>query len=117
MKYLSITQRLSFVVVLLFQVLLLQAEGLIREVTVTEAGTLSTLIPASEKMEITDLKVSGSINGADIKYICEMAGLEKYSVNKYAKLYNLDLKDANIVDGGLLFFKENRHSINSFSSL
>ena len=101
MKYLSITQRLSFVVVLLFQVLLLQAEGLIREVTVTEAGTLSTLIPASEKMEITDLKVSGSINGADIKYICEMAGLEKYSVNKYAKLYNLDLKDANIVDGGL----------------
>ena len=101
MKYLSITQRLSFVVVLLFQVLLLQAAGLIREVTVTEAGTLSTLIPASEKMEITDLKVSGSINGADIKYICEMAGLEDYSVNKYAKLYNLDLKDANIVDGGL----------------
>ena len=101
MKYLSITQRLSFVVVLLFQVLLLQAAGLIREVTVTEAGTLSTLIPASEKMEITDLKVSGSINGADIKYICEMAGLEDYSVNKNAKLYNLDLKDANIVDGGL----------------
>ena len=101
MKYLSITQRLSFVVVLLFQVLLLQAEGLIREVTVTEAGTLSSLIPASEKMEITDLKVSGSINGADIEYICEMAGkVGYYSVNKNAKLYNLDLKDANIVDGG-----------------
>lgn len=101
MKYLSITQRLSFVVVLLFQVLLLQAEGLIREVTVTEAGTLSTLIPASEKMEITDLKVSGSINGADIKYICEMAGMADKTWNKNAKLYNLDLKDANIVDGGL----------------
>ena len=101
MKYLSITQRLSFVVVLLFQVLLLQAEGLIREVTVTEAGTLSTLIPASEKMEITDLKVSGSINGADIKYICEMAGWLDGSVIQSAKLYNLDLKDANIVDGGL----------------
>ena len=101
MKYLSITQRLSFVVVLLFQVLLLQAEGLIREVTVTEAGTLSSLIPASEKMEITDLKVSGSINGADIKYICEMAGMADKTWNKNAKLYNLDLKDANIVDGGL----------------
>ena len=101
MKYLSITQRLSFVVVLLFQVLLLQAEGLIREVTLTEAGTLSSLIPASEKMEITDLKVSGSINGADIEYICEMAGkVGYYYVNKNAKLYNLDLKDANIVDGG-----------------
>ena len=101
MKYLSITQRLSFVVVLLFQVLLLQAEGLIREVTVTEAGTLSKLIPESEKMEITDLKVSGSINGADIKYICEMAGMADKTWNKNAKLYNLDLKDANIVDGGL----------------
>ena len=42
---------------------------------VAKAGELPTIIPEAEKYTITSLKVSGELNGTDIKFIREMAGV------------------------------------------
>ncbi len=63
------------------------------EVTLTTAGTLSEKIGDDQKLTITNLKVSGPINGTDVKYLREMAGTD-------GQLVELDLTDANIAEGG-----------------
>lgn len=45
------------------------AGATVKTVEVKTAGTLSSLIPASEKNEVTDLTVSGKLNGDDVLYI------------------------------------------------
>lgn len=58
----------------LFACLHVHADDVFKEVTVTEAGTLSSQIADNEKSKITSLKVSGSINGTDILSLRAMAG-------------------------------------------
>lgn len=70
---------------------------------IDEAGTLPTLIPASYKFEITNLKLIGSLNGTDILYLREMAGSDYNSKKTDGKLQALDLSEANIVDGGATY--------------
>ena len=76
----------------------------IYKVTVSDPGTLSTLIPADQKYTITSLKVSGPLNGTDFKYIREMGGVgdadDGSHVNTGGKLVYLDLSGASIVEGG-----------------
>ena len=62
-----------------------------KSVTVSTAGTLGNQISAAERATITSLKVSGPLNGNDIKVIREMGK---------ARLAELDLSDATIVKGG-----------------
>lgn len=70
-----------------------------RTVHVTNAGTFYQHIPENERYSITQLTVSGDLNGDDIKVIREMAGYNFMTKNKY-NLRTLDLSDANIVQGG-----------------
>ena len=58
------------------------------EVHVAQAGTLSTLLTTSE----STLKVTGSINGTDVKYLRELINGGKVTA--------LDLSGASIVSGG-----------------
>ncbi len=69
-------------------------------VNVAKAGTLSDLISSKKKYQITNLTITGYLNGTDIKFIREMAGC--YVKNKFTegKLSVLDLVGANIVSGG-----------------
>ncbi len=62
-------------------------------VTLTEAGTLHEKIGEDQKDTITSLKVSGPINGTDVKYLRHMS------------LVDLDLTDANIVEGGDSYYE------------
>lgn len=71
-----------------------------KSVTVTEAGTLSTLIPAEEKDSITNLTVSGPLNGTDILFIREMAGRDQWAWRTGGNLEQLNMKDATFVAGG-----------------
>ncbi|GHV10603.1 hypothetical protein FACS1894162_5150 [Bacteroidia bacterium] len=68
---------------------------------VETAGTLPTLIAEGTKYQITDLTLTGDLNGTDIRYINEMTG---HAANEGAatngKLAILDLSGANIVSGG-----------------
>lgn len=70
-----------------------------RTVHVTNAGTFYQHIPENERYGITQLTVSGDLNGDDIKVICEMAGCNLMTYKKFS-LHTLDLSDANIVQGG-----------------
>jgi hypothetical protein len=69
---------------------------------VETAGTLYSLITASgNKMyEITDLTLTGKLNGTDIWYIREMAGR-----NVSGKLAILNLAGADIVSGGSYYYR------------
>lgn len=66
---------------------------------VAKAGELSSIIPAEEKNNITSLKVEGYLNGNDIAFLRDMAGY-----NSEGKLEDLNLADANIVEGGDNYF-------------
>ncbi len=70
------------------------------QVTLTKAGTLSEKIDADQKYTITSLKVSGPINGTDVRYLREMAGQDAYGYSTEGKLIVLDMEDAKIVAGG-----------------
>ncbi|MDY5561627.1 MAG: leucine-rich repeat domain-containing protein [Sodaliphilus sp.] len=74
--------------------------------SVTEAGTLSTLIPASEKNAITSLTVSGTLNGTDIRFIREMAGLDIEGETTDGKLTELNIAGIELTDGGDAYYED-----------
>ena len=63
------------------------------EVNVEKAGTLSTLIVGTE----TDLKLTGSINGTDVKCLRQL-------IND-GKLTSLDRSEVHIVSGGEAYYE------------
>ena len=65
-----------------------------KKVTLTEAGTLSGKISDSELSTLTELTINGPINGSDIQIIRAMGGTLK----------TLNLKNANIVEGGNSYY-------------
>ncbi|MDD4822697.1 MAG: leucine-rich repeat domain-containing protein [Bacteroidales bacterium] len=105
-------QSLSF---LLLTVCLLLSSSLMGKVTktvdVATAGTLPTLIAASEKDQITHLTLTGNLNGTDIRFIREMAGLNVKDEITAGKLSVLDLSKVNIVAGGDYYFRDNREGL------
>lgn len=60
-------------------------------ITLEQPGTLSQEISASDKYRITNLKVKGDINGTDLGFLREMAGVsvtgEKQMVNSPTWIY------------------------------
>ena len=60
-----------------------------KTILVKTAGTLSTLIPAEEIEQITNLTLSGYINGDDVRFIQKMYNLTK-----------ADFTDLHIIGGG-----------------
>jgi len=54
----------------------LQAQAPPITLHVATAGTLSSLIASNVKYEITDLTLTGNLNGTDIRFIREMAGMD-----------------------------------------
>ena len=65
-----------------------------------KAGTLHDKIASSEMYKITNLKITGEINGTDWKMIREMAGSNYKGEPTEGKLSVLDLSEARIVNGG-----------------
>lgn len=63
------------------------------EVTVEKAGTLSSLLPESEK----SAKIAGPLNGTDIKYLRDLI------INH--SLISLDLSEASIISGGVAYYE------------
>ena len=55
-------------------------------------GWLSSKIPFADQATVKNLKVTGYLNGTDLKFI--------YELSKLRELVHLDLSDANIVAGG-----------------
>ncbi|MDH8701823.1 hypothetical protein M2138_001173 [Dysgonomonadaceae bacterium PH5-43] len=74
-------------------------------VNVVTAGTLPSLISESSKYEITNLTLTGDLNGTDIRFIREMAGVDINEDATEGKLTTLNLADVNIVEGGETYFE------------
>lgn len=79
----------------------------IKTVHVAEAGTLPSLISEEEKYQITEIKITGNLNGTDFKFIREMIGLNgifNMTSNPVfktdGKLIYLDLSDSYVIEGG-----------------
>ena len=81
-----------------------------KTVNVEEAGTLSTLLSEDEVENLTDLKLTGNINGSDIYLIRKMGGAQNHwegdgfgKYISYGHLNNLDLADVHVMSGGISF--------------
>lgn len=72
---------------------------------VDSAGTLSKLISTTDKYSITDLTLSGNIDGKDIMFIREIAGLDSLGIATGGRLTKINLGNANIVAGGYFYYK------------
>lgn len=70
------------------------------KIVLTEPGTLSDYIPDSKKYSITDLTLVGPLNGADLRLLKDMAGIDYNRMTTDGKLEVIDLKDAFFVEGG-----------------
>lgn len=67
------------------------------EVTTTAPGTLASLISENDKWNTTELKVSGPLNGGDIRTLREMAGADFYGEPTEGKLEKLDMAGVDII--------------------
>ena len=71
-----------------------------KTIHVETAGTLSTLIPETEKYLIEDLTLTGNLNGDDLALIRDMAGNNINGQATPGILTTLDMSGASIVAGG-----------------
>lgn len=77
-------------------------------INVQTAGTFETLIRSeygsSGMFKLSSLKVTGNINGSDIRILRKMAGRKEDGTATSGKLVHLDLTEANIVSGGDYYY-------------
>lgn len=77
-----------------------------KSVTLTIAGTLSTLISEEEKYNITSLTISGPLNGDDIAFLRDIIAYNSLKEEPIkGKITMLDLSNASIVAGGGVYDK------------
>ena len=79
-------------------------DGDMLTVNLKEAGTLNSFISDDEKYQITELKVTGPLNGTDLRLIRDMAGRDQAGLRTDGQLEKLDLRDAFFVSGGAWYF-------------
>lgn len=73
-------------------------------INVDKPGTLPNMIGESKRNIVTNLKLTGKLNGSDIELIREMAGGSPDDGKSKGKLSTLDLSEAVIVEGGTYFY-------------
>lgn len=71
-----------------------------KDITLTQAGTLSTKISSNDMNYVGTLKVSGKINSSDLLFLRKMAGVNERNERTDGFLHDLDLSEATIVKGG-----------------
>lgn len=70
------------------------------EVHVLEAGSLGRCLTDQQKEETTSLKVSGTLDGSDLRLLRWMTGTDHRWIPTEGKLTELDLSEAVLVEGG-----------------
>ena len=110
------TKHLLLIIIALISLNVNAQEAVSLTVNVETAGTLPELIPVSQKNQITNLTLTGYLNGTDIRYIREMAGINIDRSNTEGKLSVLDLSKAYIVAGGNPYYSSFNNGIYYSSS-
>lgn len=70
------------------------------DVNVTQAGTLSTLVPEDMRHKARSLRIKGVLNGSDVKFIRDMSGVSSNDTETDGILSDIDFSDVSIVEGG-----------------
>ena len=83
----------------------MQNETLANVYHVEEAGTLPELVGEENKYLISEMKVTGPLNGTDVRFIREMAGRDVTNKKTDGALTKLDLREADIVEGGDYYYQ------------
>lgn len=76
-------------------------------INVVTAGTFESIIYNeyySNCYDLTALKITGNLNGSDIRFLRKMAGRKEDGTATSGKLTYLDLTEANIVSGGDYYY-------------
>ena len=84
-----------------------KADSYEQTVNVEEAGTLASLIDESQKYQLTSLKITGEINGDDVKFIRDMAGVSEKNQATPGLLSRIDFSEVRIVAGGGVYTTNN----------
>ena len=71
-----------------------------REITVTSPGTLSSTLTDEDCEYAKSLKISGDINGTDLKELRRLCGRDEESQPTSGQIVSLDLSDARFLAGG-----------------
>lgn len=104
----KLTRIIFFSVMALWSIGSMAADGdVITEqitINVDKPGTLPNMIGESKRNVVTNLKLTGSLNGNDIELIREMAGGRADDGISKGKLAVLDMSEARIVEGGTYFY-------------
>lgn len=77
------------------------------DVTLTEAGTLSTILSDDKIGSVGKLKITGDINSTDLRQIRRLAGVDENGERTDGYLQELDLSEARIVSGGEPYLTDN----------
>lgn len=85
-------------------------------ITLSTAGSLSQAISDEEKYTLTSLKIVGPLNGDDIRFIREMAGVDVEGMPTDGKLTDLDISEATIVEGGGYYYFDGNDIRECFTS-
>ena len=84
-------------------------------VNIEEPGTLPTLISETKKYQIENLRLSGILNGTDIRFLRDMAGSDSYGNATPGVLEILDISNSTIVSGGESYYDTYMTSYNAVS--
>ncbi len=82
---------------------------------VENAGTLSSLVSENKKYQIKNLRLTGYLDGHDIRLLREMAGSDFEGHLTPGVLETLDISDCNIIPGGAYY--DNGWAITSFATI
>ncbi len=74
-----------------------QANAKLLTVKTEKEGTLAEKIPDADKWDITELKVSGPLNGFDFRILREMSGCNYLGEETEGNLRKLDMTDVVII--------------------
>lgn len=85
-----------------------------KKVSLSKTERLSQVITDKEKYEIKSLTITGELNGDDILYLREMAGVDVKGYSTGGVLTNLDIRNANIIEGGGYYFAFETSSLYAF---
>lgn len=110
-KHLSM-KRFAFLLASIIIPFYLQAQQLIT-INVSKAGSLASIVNTNKKYKIKNLKLTGEINGSDIRYLRDIAGRGHIAKESNGfkgdgtegKLARLDLSEVKIVAGGLTYYQ------------
>jgi hypothetical protein len=97
-------KRIILVALAILIISLLQAKTV--NITVAKPGTLPMIIGNQNKYHIKSLKISGTLNGTDLRFLRDMAGNDYKELPTKGQLKSIDLEHVTFTVGGGFYIRK-----------